>query len=134
VRPRATAIAYALQQIETPRPMTHDLISDVTKALGAKVFCAQVTDLREGTFYAALRLILDGREIEVDCRPSDAIATALRVSAPILVADELMNEYGRQMDLSDEDLDDDEEQLDPDELLEEMRAFLDDVRPEDFEA
>ena len=131
--PEATAIAYALQQIETPRPMTHDLIADVTTALGAKVFCAEVTALREGTFYAALRLVQATREIEVDCRPSDAIATALRVGAPILVADELMNEYGREMDLSDE-VDEDEEALDPDVLLEEMRAFLDDVRPEDFEA
>ncbi len=128
--PEATAIAYALQQIETPRPMSHDLLGNVITALGARLFAVEITHLLENTFYANLRLLREGKEILVSARPSDAVALALRVGAPLLVSDELMNDEGQVLEVSDEDDDSPESE---DTLLAELRDFLDNVRPEDFD-
>ncbi|MDH2903680.1 MAG: bifunctional nuclease family protein [Actinomycetota bacterium] len=128
--PEATAIAYALQQIETPRPMSHDLLGNVITALGARLFAVEITHLHENTFYANLRLLREGKEILVSARPSDAVALALRVGAPLLVSDELMNDEGQVLEVSDEDDDSPESE---DTLLAELRDFLDNVRPEDFD-
>lgn len=131
--PEATAIAYALQNLTTPRPMSHDLMANVIAALGARLFSVEITELQENTFYAYLRLIRDGTEIEVSARPSDAVALALRVGAPILVSDDLMAAEGRVMHLDDED---DSGEPEPErseaDLVEELREFLDSIRPEDF--
>jgi bifunctional DNase/RNase len=126
--PEAAAIAYALQGVATPRPMTHDLLNDTVTALGASLLAVVITELRESTYYAELRLSKDGHDVVVSARPSDAVALALRVSAPILVADELMAREGREIDIEDEDAEAGEA-----DLVEEMRAFLDSVRPEDFQ-
>src|SRR5665213_1477797 len=104
--PEAAAIAYALQGVKSPRPMSHDLLGNVIVALGAQLFAAEITDLRDNTFYANLRLLRDRDEINVSSRPSDAVALALRVGSPILVNDELMAAEGRVMEL---DLDDDDD-------------------------
>jgi len=132
--PEATAIAYALQHLTTPRPMSHDLLGNVIGALGAKVFSVEITDLRDNTYFATLRLVRDGTEVEVSSRPSDAVALALRVGAPILVSDELMASEGRFMQLDDEEEDGADEVEHPSEsdLVAELREFLDSIRPEDF--
>jgi bifunctional DNase/RNase len=135
--PEATAIAYALGGVATPRPMSHDLLGNVIAALGAKVFAVEITELKDNTFYANLRLLRSGAEINVSARPSDAVALALRVGAPILVSDDLMAAEGRVMSLDDEeeegdeDLDEGEGRSEAD-LVAELRDFLDTIRPEDF--
>jgi hypothetical protein len=86
----ANAIALELEKIPTPRPMTHDLIKNVLEALQARVLKIVVNDLRENTFFAMIHLQLGSAEITVDSRPSDAIALALRVGAPIYVHDEVV--------------------------------------------
>jgi len=129
--PEATAIAYALQHIETPRPMSHDLLGNVITALGARLFAVEITHLIDNTFYANLRLLREGKEVLVSARPSDAVALALRVGAPLLVSDELMNDEGQVLEVGDEDDEDSEEPEAT--LLAELRDFLNNVRPEDFD-
>ncbi len=129
--PEATAIAYALQHIETPRPMSHDLLGNVITSLGARLFAVEITHLVNNTFFANLRLLREGREILVSARPSDAVALALRVGAPLLVSDELMNDEGQVLEVND---DEDDGSADSEaSLLAELRDFLDNVRPEDFD-
>jgi bifunctional DNase/RNase len=131
--PEATAIAYALQGVKSPRPMSHDLLGNVITALGAQLFAAEITELRDNTFFANLRLVRNHEEINVSARPSDAVALALRVGAPILVNDELMAAEGKLMDLdSSDDQDDEVEPPNEADLVAELREFLDSVRPEDF--
>ncbi len=81
----ANAIALELEKIVTPRPMTHDLLRDMVKSLGARIERISVTELKENTFYALIHLSHNGRTFQVDSRPSDAIALALRAQAPIFV-------------------------------------------------
>src|SRR6266511_2174598 len=90
--PEAAAILMKLQSASTPRPMTHDLVTDMLDQLGAQVTRITVTELRENTFYAQITVQLDGSEIDVDSRPSDAIALAIRADAPIFAADEVIEE------------------------------------------
>ena len=135
--PEATAIAYALQHLETPRPMSHDLMSTIITSLGGRLFTVEITELIDNTFYANLRILRDTSEIVVSARPSDAVALALRAGAPILVSDSLMDEQGRIMQLEDDDeLDDMTEEAPGEsneaELVAELREFLDTIRPEDF--
>ncbi len=135
--PEATAIAYALQGVKSPRPMSHDLLGNVIVALGAQLFAAEITELHDNTFFANLRLLRAHEEINISARPSDAVALALRVGAPILVNDELMAAEGKVMDLDREDNDDVEIEAEADEsseaeLVAELREFLDTIRPEDF--
>ena len=130
--PEAAAIAYALQGLETPRPMTHDLLANVVTALKARVLAVEISDLVESTFYATLRLLGPDGDVALSARPSDAIALALRVGAPMLVAEHLMVEHGRPFAGDDVDEDDDEAGEDPESLVEEFRAFLDDLDPKDF--
>ncbi len=135
--PEAAAISYALQGIETERPMTHDLVVSVLEALGGHLTGVVVVDLVDGTYYAELMVQRDAATLRVSSRPSDAIAVALRRGVPIFVADDVMSAHGRIMVLDDVDADDDDDEITVDEvddaiLLDEMRAFLDDVNPEDF--
>ena len=129
--PEAAAIAYALQKVETPRPMSHDLLSNTITALGGRIFAVEITHLEDNTFFANLRLLKDDVEILVSARPSDAVAIAMRVSAPILVSDELMAAEGKVMNLDDVGSET-PEQLDEAELVAELREFLDQINPEDF--
>src|SRR5687767_7434115 len=86
----ANAIALQLERIETPRPMTHDLLRDVVDALGGQIEQVDVTDLRDGTFHACVVVSREGLRKAVDARPSDAIALALRTGAPIFVAPDVI--------------------------------------------
>ena len=129
--PEAAAIAYALQNVETPRPMSHDLLGNVIRALGGQLFAAEITELNDNTFHANLRVVRRGEEINVSARPSDAVALALRVGAPILVRDELMAAEGKVIQLDEDDTTDEEAPSEA-ELVAELREFLDTIRPEDF--
>ena len=88
--PEAAAILMKLQGASTPRPMTHDLLSDVLEQLDAKCERVSVTELRDNTFYASITVSVNGSEVEIDSRPSDALALALRVDCPIFVEDEVL--------------------------------------------
>jgi len=92
------AIALGLESAWTPRPMTHDLMARVIKNLGARVERVVVTDVRENTFLALLCLVKDGRELEIDSRPSDAIALALRFGSPIFVSSRLADKMADELD------------------------------------
>ncbi len=135
--PEAAAIAYALQGVKAPRPMSHDLLGHVIAALDARLASVEITELVDNTFYANLRLMRRSEEVIVSSRPSDAVALALRVSAPILVNDDLMAAEGRIMQLAYDEGEDEYVELEaPDEadLVAQLREFLDQVRPEDFGA
>src|SRR5512134_1264256 len=86
----ANAIALELEKVSTPRPMTHDLIKNILESVDAKVEKIVVNDLRDNTFFALIHLRLGSAEITVDSRPSDAIALALRVGAPIFVEEDVV--------------------------------------------
>src|SRR3989440_124563 len=122
----ANAIALELEKIATPRPMTHDLIKNVLESLDVQVTRVVVTDLRENTFYAVLHLKLGTNEYTVDSRPSDAIALALRVAAPIFVEEDVFPKAGK-MEVSKEG-----EPMKADDP-EQLREWLQNIKPEDFE-
>lgn len=88
----AEAITVSLQEMEVVRPLTHDLLRNVLQALGAEVLRIQIIDLRDDVFYAQIVLRVDGREVEIDSRPSDALALAVRVHVPIFVDEKVMRE------------------------------------------
>lgn len=116
----AAAIAFALQGVVTPRPMTHDLFKSVLDDLGVQVDRVTITDLREGTFYAILHLSKDGVPMEVSSRPSDALALAVRTGCPIFADPDLVGEAGILIPTDEED------------EVEKFREFIDSVDPEDF--
>ncbi len=127
--PEATAIAFALQGLESPRPMTHDLMSNVLDTLGVRLLRVVITELRESTYYAELQLKAGDKELSVSCRPSDGIALAARTHSPLYVADELMDAEGLIVPPEDFDV---SETGEPEELVAEFTEFLDTIRPEDF--
>lgn len=90
----AQAIALELEKIQPPRPMTHDLLRDALDAMGAEVVDVVIDELREGTFFAKIRFTHDGEDGQLDARPSDAVALAVRVDAPIYVAPAVLEEAG----------------------------------------
>lgn len=116
----ANAIAMKLQGVDAPRPMTHDLTANLLDALGAEVQHIVITDLADSTFYAEIVLGQGGDQQLIDARPSDAIALALRLDAPILVADSVLEKAK-----SDEKT----ERLTEDERI---KKILEDLEPEDL--
>ena len=121
--PEAAAILMKLQGTPTPRPMTHDLVTDMLGELNASVSKVAVTELRENTFYAQITLQVNGSEIEIDSRPSDAIALAVRADAKIFVADEVIDDSAIEFNQEPED---------SGEVIDEFKKFLENVSPEDF--
>jgi bifunctional DNase/RNase len=121
--PEATAIVYALQGMETPRPLTHDLFKSVLDDLGARLERVVITELHEGTFYAEIEIVQNGETHRISSRPSDAIALAVRYDeqVPIFVEEAVLDEAGVVFEAEEEE-----------EQIEEFREFLDQVRPEDF--
>jgi bifunctional DNase/RNase len=122
--PEASAIMSKLQGGEPPRPMTHDLLQSVVEELGSSVVRIAVTELRENTFYAVITLRNGDAELEIDSRPSDAIALAVRTNAPIYAADEVIAESAIEFE--------NEPEASEQSVVEEFRQFLDEVKPEDF--
>ena len=121
--PEATAIALALEGVETARPLTHDLLRTIVEALGADVEQVNVTGLEEGTFFADLILGADGDELTISSRPSDAIALATRTGSPVFASRTLLDEAGVEIHDEDEEA-----------QIEQFKEFLDDINPEDFDA
>lgn len=121
----ANAIAEALQGVVRERPMTHDLLRDVIAGLGGSLERILISELRERTFFAELHVAVGGRTETISCRPSDAVALAARLGSPIFADDDLLDAEGVVLDepAGDED---------PDELVDEFKQFIDEVRPEDF--
>jgi hypothetical protein len=95
----ADAIVMQMQSVQVPRPQTHDLLRSVISELGAKVTRIVVTDLAEDVFYARIGIDLDGKHVEIDSRPSDAIALAVRAHAPIFAEDSVLDKAGVSMDV-----------------------------------
>jgi bifunctional DNase/RNase len=122
----AAAILMKLQDQSAPRPMTHDLMSDMLDQLGARLVKITVTELRENTFYAQITVAQDGQEIEVDSRPSDAIALAIRAEVPIYAAERVIEESA--IEFEGEEVN--EEQLEAE--VSKFRSFLEDVTPDQF--
>jgi len=118
----AAAILMKLQGASAPRPMTHDLFTEVLGQLQVQVVRIAVTELRENTFYAQITVQQDGSEIDIDSRPSDAIALAIRSDAPIFVADDVIEESAIEFD----------EEVDEEKMVAEFKSFLDNVTPDEF--
>ncbi len=112
-----------LQGASTPRPMTHDLLTDMLGQLDARCERVSVTELRDNTFYASITISVNGAEIEIDSRPSDALALAVRTDAPIYAADDVIEESSIEFEHEVED---------QEEVVEKFKDFLDNVSPEDF--
>jgi uncharacterized protein len=124
----AQAIAFAQQGVDTPRPMTHDLMRDLLEEVGATVECIVITELRDRTFYAEIRLLVGGQRHVVSARPSDAVALAVRVRTTIYAEEELLDAEGVILP------DDEQEPAESEELVSEFREFIEGIRPEDFES
>lgn len=121
----ANAINMGMEHTWTPRPMTHDLIRNIIEKMNAVVRKIMVTELRSNTFYAVIVLEVEGREVEVDSRPSDAIALALRTQAPIFVAEKVLESAGHgeskdKKETSDKWIDDLFDKLKPEDFKSEM--------------
>jgi len=122
--PEASAIHYALEGIEPPRPFTHDLFLTALAELGASVDKIVVTEMVDRTFYAEIHLDSAAGEKVLSARPSDAIALAVRCGASLFAGDELLDEHGQEPP--------DEPEEDAAEIIDEFKDFLDNVDPEDF--
>ena len=121
----ATAILLALQGIAPPRPMTHDLLARVIAELDTTLSRVEITRIEGGTFYANLVLIDEGgAEHEVDARPSDSIALAVRTGSPIYLSEQVIEEAA-VIEVTEEEEEDE---------VERFRAFLDHVDPCDFQS
>lgn len=117
----ASAIAMALEHVRTPRPLTHDLLMNLAKAMDATLVEVRINDMREATFFAELEFVAGGRRQVVDARPSDAIALALRAGAPIKAAEQVMESSAIPITHAQDE-----------EETEQFRKFLENVKPSDF--
>lgn len=116
----ANAIALRIEEVETPRPMTHDLFHNTLQSLGTQIQKIVISDLRDNTFFALIHLQRNGEVLQMDARPSDAIALALRAQAPIFVTRPVL-EKAKAVDLASEISDE-----------EKLRRWLEEVSPEDL--
>ena len=122
----ATAIARAIQGIEPPRPLTHDLLRDLLHGLEVDVEAIVITELVNAIFYAEIRMVRDGQHYVVSSRPSDAIALAVRLGTPIHAEEALLDAEAYVIQ------DDDEPEEEQEEVIEQFQRFIEDIRPEDF--
>jgi len=124
--PEAAAIHAAMEGIEPPRPMTHDLMRTVIDALGGVWESVNITEVRDHTFFAEIVLTTsDGQTLHISARPSDACALAIRANVPIFAADDVLADAGRTDD-------DDTSEEGTAEIIDEFQSFLENVNPEDF--
>jgi hypothetical protein len=119
----AEAITVSLQEMEVARPLTHDLLRNVIEALNAEVLRVNITELRDDVYYARIVLSVNGEELEIDSRPSDALALAVRVHVPIFVAEEVMDEAATEPEREIEG----EEAEEGDERLEVFKDFIESI-------
>ena len=120
----ANAIALEIEKINTPRPMTHDLLKTMISSLQAKVKHVLVNDLKDSTFFAVISVVQNGNDITIDSRPSDAIALALRTESPIFVEEKVI-EAAKSLDLPDpEKIQNDEKQ--------QWKDWITGIKPQDF--
>jgi bifunctional DNase/RNase len=117
----ATAIATAMEGVEPPRPLTHDLMRTVLDAVGALAVRVDITEMRDSIFFADLTLDVSGKEVKVSSRPSDAIALAVRTGTPVFAAQSVLDEAAVQFEDEDEE-----------EEVARFREFLEEVTVEDF--
>ncbi len=118
----ATAIATAMEGVQPPRPLTHDLMRSVIDALGALAVRIVITEMRDSVFYADLALDMSGNEVEISSRPSDAIALAVRTGTPVFAVPALLDEAGIHF----------EEETEEEEEVARFREFLEEATVEDF--
>ena len=119
----ATAIAFAQQGVEPPRPLTHDLMRQLLEVLQVTLTEVQLTEIKEGIFYATMHLLdQSSQPLTLAARPSDAIALALRTHSSILASAELLTAVGVEMPVADGE----------NQEVEKFREFLDQINPEDF--
>lgn len=109
-KPEASSISFALEDVTTPRPMTHDLMKAVLDVVDAKMISVVISDLKDNTYYAKIHLTYEDSEYSIDARPSDAIALALRTKAPIFANEEVIRKQAS----------------------EELDQWLENLKPEDF--
>ena len=121
--PEATAIAMVMQGQRAPRPLTHDLLKQVMKGLGGDLRRVVITDLRDNTYFAELFIHREDHVFQVDARPSDSIALALRLEAPIFTNDSVLDQAGQSIEGLPED---------GDHAAETLRAYLERLDPQDF--
>ncbi len=120
----ANAIALEIEKIATPRPMTHDLMKNLITDMSGEVNHILVSELKDNTFYAVINMVSNGNTLNIDSRPSDAIALALRVKAPIYV-NETVIEAAKSLDLPDTSQHNTEEK-------DQWRKWIDNIKPQDF--
>lgn len=120
--PEAASIHAALEGAEMPRPLTHDLFVLTLERLKVDIAHVVLTEVRNGTYFAELVVKTSTDEYSLSCRPSDAVAIAVRADCPVYASDDLLDEVG---EISDEDAED--------AILDEFKEFIDTIRPEDFE-
>lgn len=122
--PEAASIHYALEGVDPPRPLTHDLFVTVLGQLGASLSKVVVTEVRDHTYYADLHVLVAGEERVVSSRPSDAIALAVRCEAPLYAAGDLLDEVGQ--------IPEPEPEEEAEEIIDEFKDFIESVSPDDF--
>lgn len=122
--PEAASIHYALEGVDPPRPLTHDLFVSVIGTLGASLSKVVVTEVRDHTYYAELHLTVGDDEQVISSRPSDAIALAVRCEAPLFASDELMDDVGQVPEPEPEE--------EAEEIIDEFKDFIESVSPDDF--
>ena len=120
----ANAIALEIEKINTPRPMTHDLLRSIISSLHAKVKHVLINDLKDNTFFAVISVIQNGSDMTIDSRPSDAIALALRTKSPIFVEEKVI-EAAKKLDLPDPDKIQNEEK-------QQWKDWITGIKPQDF--
>jgi uncharacterized protein len=124
-QPEARSILMKLQNQEFSRPLTHDLAVNLVAELGGSMEKVTVTELRDSTFFATISVQIDGRTVEIDSRPSDAIALAVRAGAEIFAADEVIEEAAVVFEEAIEETPEDE-------VVDKFKDWMNQVSPEDF--
>jgi len=127
----AEAITVSLQELEVARPLTHDLMRNILQALGAEVVRVNITELRDDVYYARILLRLDARELEIDSRPSDALALAVRAHVPIFVSETVMQEAATEPET---EVEAEETVEEPDKRLEVFKDFVESLDLDDIDS
>jgi len=126
----AEAITATLQQIEVSRPLTHDLLRNVLNALGAEVLRVNITELKDDVFFARIIMRVNGQELEIDSRPSDALALSVRAHVPVFVSEDVMQEAAS---VPEDELESEQPGENGDERLDVFKDFVESLDLDDLE-